>query len=272
MTKTVLFFLALLALSPPSMATVTNTATQTVTAYGDGVTTNYTISFAFQANSQLLVYLVETSPSVSTTPITYGSGAGKYTLSGGDPATTVIMGTAPTATQYVKIVRSIPLTQTVGYASTSVFPASQHERQMDRVAMALQQVNAAAGTLAGVPTGGTAGQVLSKVNGVDYNTQWATVNYPVDTVVTKTTNYTALTTDRTILVDATSGAVTITLPSAALNPGLKYAIKKIDVTQNQAIVAGFGGAETIEGLVSFPIQDAGECAVIESDGSGWRKL
>ena len=59
------------------------------------------------------------------------------------------------------------------------------------------------------------------------NTDDVTNALSISSIVTKTSSYDALATDETILVDATSNAVTVTLPSAALSLGKKFNIKKM---------------------------------------------
>ena len=127
-----------------SSAVVTNQATKTVTAHGNGTNVNFTIGFDFRDNSQVTVSKIDTSTTPATvTAITYGSGSSKFTISGGNPGTTVVMGTAPSSTQYLIIQRSIPLTQPVSYDEASAFPAADHEAQMDNVTFDLQNFNQA---------------------------------------------------------------------------------------------------------------------------------
>lgn len=57
----------------------------------------------------------------------------------------------------------------------------------------------------------------------------------VTSVITVTTN-TTLDTDNTILVNAASGNITITLPAAASKANKIYRIKKIDATVNTVII------------------------------------
>lgn len=58
-----------------------------------------------------------------------------------------------------------------------------------------------------------------------------------------------------VLVDASSAAVTITLPAAATNAGRSYHIKKIDSTSNAVTIDG-NASETIDGETTqvFSIQ------------------
>lgn len=132
-----------LGLAQPAFSVVTNLTTQTTTAYGNGSTTNFTISFDFRDNTEVAVVLYDTSTTPTTiTPLTYGSGAGKFTISGGNPGTTVVMGTAPTTTQYLIITRTIPYTQPVNYDDAAAFPSSDHEDEMDKIVMMIQDLSA----------------------------------------------------------------------------------------------------------------------------------
>ena len=142
MKKVAAFLAILLGLSavPHVNATVSNTTVETVTALGDGSTTNFTISFDFRDNTWITVTKVDTS----TTPPTYtnvlqGSGSSKFTITGGNPGTTVVMGTAPTTSQKLVIQRTIPLTQQVSFDATEPFPLTANGNQLDY--MTLQQQN-----------------------------------------------------------------------------------------------------------------------------------
>jgi Major tropism determinant N-terminal domain len=64
-------------------------------------------------------------------------------------------------------------------------------------------------------------------------------------VVAKTSNYTATSTDDTILVNATSGNVTITLPTSGISTGKIYTIKKTDSSSHTVTLAPSSG--TIDG-------------------------
>ncbi len=63
--------------------------------------------------------------------------------------------------------------------------------------------------------------------------------------VEKTSDYTLTSTDCICIVDASSGDVEITLPTAALIGGKNYIIKKIDSSANQLIITP-DGVETID--------------------------
>lgn len=100
----------------------------------------------------------------------------------------------------------------------------------------------------------------------------ATKNYVdsgnVKAITTKTASYTATATDSTILCDATSGALTITLPAAASSSGRIFTIKKIDTSGNSITIDG-NGSETIDGATSQNLDTQWEAATVQSNGTAW---
>lgn len=72
--------------------------------------------------------------------------------------------------------------------------------------------------------------------------------YPVKTV---TSNYTVNVVDNTILVNAASGPITVTLISAAWTPN-SYTVKKTDTSANAVTVAAQGG-QTIDGVSTYTL-------------------
>lgn len=85
------------------------------------------------------------------------------------------------------------------------------------------------------------------------------------TYAIKTTGYTLTADDRVILADATAGALTITLPSAASVAGCLFVVKKIDGTLNAITLGG-----TIDELVNFKIVSGNGVIAFMSDGSGYK--
>jgi hypothetical protein len=87
--------------------------------------------------------------------------------------------------------------------------------------------------------------------------------------VTQTSiNYNALLTDDVILVDASSGTVTVTLPAASGNAGKVYQIKKIDSSGNTVIIDG-DGAETIDEAPTLTTTVQYEAFTLVCDGTEW---
>lgn len=79
--------------------------------------------------------------------------------------------------------------------------------------------------------------------------------------------------DYTVLVDATTGTVNISLPANdQTTRGRIYVIKKIDITNNLVWVMP-DGTDVIDGATSFFINTTNESVTIQADGRGnWRIL
>jgi len=92
----------------------------------------------------------------------------------------------------------------------------------------------------------------------------AAVNFPVTTV---TSDATLGNTHFLVLVDATGGAVTITLPSASSNTGRMYVIMKIAGTADVTIQRS--GNDNINGGTYLTISSQWGKYTVMSDGSNW---
>lgn len=90
-------------------------------------------------------------------------------------------------------------------------------------------------------------------------------------ITTVTGNTTLDTTHHTVLVDATSGAVTLTLPAVASSTRRVYNIKKIDSSVN-AVVVDPAGAELIDDQSSVSIQSQWNAITLHCNGSVWYRL
>ena len=115
-------------------------ATTTSVSYtGDGSTTNFAVTFAFQgsgASSELTVVerTIATGAEVTKTYTTH------YTVTGGSGATgTVIAGSAPASTVQWHIRRNTTTTQTSDYVTNDPFAADTIEGDFDRLAMSGQE-------------------------------------------------------------------------------------------------------------------------------------
>ena len=81
-------------------------------------------------------------------------------------------------------------------------------------------------------------------------------------VITKTSSYTATENDHTILVNATSAAVTIRLPRTA--KARVYVVKKIDSSAN-AVTIDPEGSQTIDGATTLVLSTQYDVAVLHAD-------
>lgn len=85
-------------------------------------------------------------------------------------------------------------------------------------------------------------------------------------VITKTSSYVATASDGTILCDATSGTLTVTIPTAVGNSGSILSIKKIDSSGNGVVLSS---GELIDGSATQTTIIQYVNITIQSDGSNW---
>ena len=73
-----------------------------------------------------------------------------------------------------------------------------------------------------------------------------------------------------ILVDASGGAVTVTLPDPTADPHIdaRFVVKKTDVSIN-AVTVDTTGAETIDGAASTSLANQWDSVSIWNDGTDW---
>lgn len=86
----------------------------------------------------------------------------------------------------------------------------------------------------------------------------------VDNVATITTNTTLDENYQAVFVDATSGAISVTLPNAATAKGKAYHIKKIDSSNNTVTIIG-----TIDGVANRVINTQYMNIYLRSNGTAW---
>ena len=92
-------------------------------------------------------------------------------------------------------------------------------------------------------------------------------------IKTVTANYTASTSDGTILVNAAGGAVTITLPGPSGVEAYVYVVKKVDSSSNHVTVSSAntatGTAATIDGAATNVLSTQWAKAQYQSDSKNW---
>lgn len=117
---------------------------------------------------------------------------------------------------------------------------------------------------------GTGGKYIWRINDEEDDTLAARPG--TETAVrTIKASYSATTQDHTILCDASASRLTVTLPSARINRGKVYVVKKIDASTNIATVATYGG-ESIDASSSIALNNPYQRIVIQSDGSNWQRI
>lgn len=94
------------------------------------------------------------------------------------------------------------------------------------------------------------------------------------TVLSKTASYAVVTTDGDdvlVLVDATAGAITISLYTAVGASGKRVGVKKIDSSIN-AVTIDPSGTQTIDGSTTLTLTQQYDTALLESDSTNWQNL
>jgi len=87
-------------------------------------------------------------------------------------------------------------------------------------------------------------------------------------IATVSANTTLNTTHYTVLVNAATAGITITLPAVASNSGRVYTIKKIDSSANTVTIDG-SGTEKIDGANTATLSAQWNSRTIHCDGSAW---
>ena len=93
----------------------------------------------------------------------------------------------------------------------------------------------------------------------------------VANVVSTTVTYNVTSNNRFIACDASVGAISINLPTAASTTGKIFEVKKTDSTGNVITIDG-NGSETIDGSLTQPLSVQYMNVSILSDGSEWHIL
>lgn len=114
--------------------------TNSVSYTGNGSTTSFAVTFAFQgtgstAELEVIERTIATGAEATKSYTTH------YTVTGGNGSTgAVVAASAPADTVEWHIRRTTTRTQTVDYTANDPFPADTHELALDRLAMGLQEV------------------------------------------------------------------------------------------------------------------------------------
>lgn len=92
-------------------------------------------------------------------------------------------------------------------------------------------------------------------------------------IAAKTSSYTLTANDGTVTADATSGAITLTLPAVSGCNGRIYVLKRLNSGANAVTVAA-NAAETIDGANTVTLGSQYSTLIIQgnADGTAWFKL
>ena len=96
----------------------------------------------------------------------------------------------------------------------------------------------------------------------------ATVNGAAFAYVAKTAGYTVTATDYTVAANASTGALSITLPTSVGITGKVYVVKKMDSTANVVTVATTS-SQTIDGATTRALSLQYDAIMVQADGANW---
>lgn len=220
---------------------------------------NATDTLVGRATSDTLTNKTLTAPIISTI-----SNTGTVTL---PTATDTLVGKATTDT----------LTNKTIDADGTGNSISNIENADIKVGAAIARSKLATGTAYGVVTNDSGGVMTSVAPSTANNvlksdgTQWTSgvVSAPNLSVTSKTTTYTALSTDDVILVSASS-TWTLSLPAAASNTGKVFRVVRTDNDLTHQVTIDPNASETIRGAATVKLNTQKESWVFFSDGSNWQ--
>lgn len=133
-----------------------------IRSLGNGVTTMFSASWSMISSTYAAVFLENASTGVQT-PVTQGPGAAQYQIAITSSGFTVTFGTAPTASQYAVIGRTVPLDQTTPYSTSTGFQGKVEENSLDKLTAMIQQVSTSLTSAIRVPLGDTATNLVLPV-------------------------------------------------------------------------------------------------------------
>lgn len=126
------------------------------------------------------------------------------------------------------------------------------------------------GGTSGIPTrlaNGSSNQFLRSSGGTSAPT-WANVTV-TNSVTSKTTTYSITNSDYLVLVSASGGGFTVTLPTASGITGQIFTIKRTDQTLANAVTIATTSSQTIDGVTTRKLMTQYEEFTVQSDGSNW---
>ena len=88
-------------------------------------------------------------------------------------------------------------------------------------------------------------------------------------IATISADYTATGDDQTLLIDASGGAVTITLPDATSLPGITYDIYADDITNSATIATTSSQTIGVDGDTTIEFLSEGDNYTLQSTGTKW---
>lgn len=116
---------------------------------------------------------------------------------------------------------------------------------------------------------GSGSVVVPKLTSSSSDLTTSTLKGVINQTAAKSTTYSITATDTNITGDCTSGAFTVTLPTAVGVTGQTYTVTKVDSSAN-ALTIGTTSSQTIAGQTTYKIYNQYQSVTVYSDGSNWQ--
>jgi hypothetical protein len=223
-----------------------STTTAEIIYQGNGSTTAFAVPFVFFGQGELQVFR-RLAGTGADQLLTLNS---DYTVAGGNGAPgSIVFSSAPPAGFEVVIRRATALTQLTDYLTGDAFPAETHERALDRIVAALQEVN-------------------------ERVTRWAGLPRSLDAPGTGFMANVTLTTEKKIICTGSAGQINVSLPSPASLPGQEITFSNAMTGSATATIASPGYVTRAGSTTNqlFGSATAGAWKVLTATGSVWREM
>lgn len=238
---------------------------------GNGLTATFAIPFDYETSSEVKVYLRDETTTTNITE-TLQSSPSQYSISGSN----IVMVSAPTSTQKLLIIRVNPITQTMIYNNSGPFLATDHEDSMDRMVRMIQELNEKVNRCLKAPITSSpsfdgeidpnwAGKALV-LSGDGLSFSYANVPTSLETIRTITSSGSIVPGDGTVLVNASSGDVVITMYTAVGYSMNQVSIKRIDNSGNSVTVIF---TDLCDGRAYQSLDNQYQTITMKSDGVTW---
>lgn len=241
-----------------------------VIAEGNGISAAFQFPFVYDQASDVTVYYTDTLGNTSELLDT------QYTLVLNPPPTNGLWGIGGTVNyplsgspipsgSFLTILRTVPDTQAVTISNQGIFYPQVVERALDILCMEIQQISDTVNSRAFlIPIGSTLTPLQYLEELIAALIPAAGSSPSTGNISTITTSYTVQSRDVTILADATSGPIPITLPNVVTNMGRFLNFKKVDSSGNAVTFIG-----TIDGSSVYSLNFQNQSITLQSNGASW---
>lgn len=243
--------------------------TSAVKAQGDGVTSVFSYNFVPDNPAFVDVYYTDANNNVTLLQntqynITINATPSNGLWGIGGTVTYPLSGSPIASGTFLTIIRSVPYTQTTSISNQGTIYPEAIEAALDTLCLEIQQVVYELSRALLVPLGSD----LTPEQYVQYLASLVmqgTIIPPTGNIIqTTASTYVVQTTDFSVLCNAASNAIAITLPNPAAPTGRLLQFKKTDATANAVSFVG-----TVDGITNYSLNFQNQAVTLQSNGTSW---